>query len=110
LDDEAQVRLGHALLGRGVAGPQAARDRLLLLTREQRDARDLREVHAEVGAARLARLVTDVLVHGVDQRLVRLVPNRFLALAATHRARRPPRPCAPRVPAWVDWRGGCRPG
>jgi len=73
LHDEAQVGLGHPLLGRLVAGPRAPRECLLLLAREQRDARDLGEVHAEVRAARLARLVADVLVHGVHERLERLV-------------------------------------
>src|SRR5262249_59635405 len=57
LHDQAQVRFDHSLLGRLVAGAHTARELVLLLPREQRDARDLREADAEACAAGLARLV-----------------------------------------------------
>jgi hypothetical protein len=69
LDHQAQIGLDEALLGLLVTRLHAPAQGQLLVAREQRNAADLAEVDAQVGAAGLAGLDPRVLVDGVDQDL-----------------------------------------
>ncbi len=60
LDDQAEVGLGEAGLGSLVAGLHAPREVNLFLAGEEADARDLREVQAQVGPARVPGLGADI--------------------------------------------------
>src|SRR5439155_17541653 len=91
LDDEAQVGLDQPRLRLLVTRADPASQRLLLLAREARDPRDLPEVDAQVRATRLARLLADVRVPLVRQRVERRVRNDLLGVV-THRPGSRPSP------------------
>src|SRR5439155_1492859 len=88
------------LLATGAGAPAQLR---LLLARQERDPRDLPQVDTEVLAAGLARLVPDVLVHLVGQRVERLVGDDVLGIV-THRA--DCRPSPPRAQSGAGAAGG----
>src|SRR5262249_58965545 len=78
-----------------------------LLAREQGNSPDLLQVDSEVLAAGRSRLLADVVVDFVDERVERLVGDvRLLTHAASWRSR-PPGRCAA---ASAAGRAGCRRG
>src|SRR5438445_220647 len=90
-------------LRRLVTGAGAPAQPRLLLARQEGDPRDLPQVDTEVLAAGLARLVPDVLVHLVGQRVERLVGDDVLGIV-THRA--DCRPSPPRAQSGAGAAGG----
>src|SRR6185295_1743770 len=91
LDDEPQVGLDYALLGRFVAGLDASGELRFIFAGQQRDVAYLAQVDGEVGSTGVARVLVLVTVLDLQQRLQRLVGDTLLRLShALPRSRRSP--------------------